>query len=33
MGSRLEVIMYDDIQISQEIIKIIAEDYLEWQNE
>jgi len=33
MGSRLEVIMHDDIQISQEIIKIIAEDYIEWLSE
>jgi len=32
MGNRLEVIIHDNIKISQEIIQIIAEDYIEWQN-
>jgi len=33
MANRLEVIVSDNIHVSQDIIQLIAEDFIEWQNE
>jgi len=33
MGNRLEVVISNNIHISKDVIQIIAEDFIEWQNE
>jgi len=33
MANRLEIIVDNNIQISTDMIQIIAEDFIEWQNE
>jgi len=33
MGNRLEVVISNNIYISKDVIQIIAEDFIEWQNE
>jgi len=33
MGNRLEVILSDNSRVSRDTIQVIAEDFIEWQNE